>query len=94
MLDFKETNSDSVAMIVLEGQQPLGDDAHTYYNSLIRQLQDDPNHVQHIHNFWGDPLTAGAAQSADGKATYVQLDLAGKPGTSEANDSTLQSRGS
>jgi RND superfamily putative drug exporter len=86
--DFKETNSDSVVMIVLEGQQPLGDDAHTYYNSMIRQLQDDPKHVQHIHNFWGDPLTVGAAQSADGKATYVQLDLAGKPGTTEANEST------
>ena len=30
--DFKESNSDSVAMIVLEGQQPLGDDAHRYYD--------------------------------------------------------------
>jgi putative drug exporter of the RND superfamily len=86
--DFQETNSDSVAMIVLEGQQPLGDDAHSYYNGLIRQLQDDPKHVQHIHNFWGDPLTAGAAQSADGKAAYVQLNLTGTPGTSAANDST------
>ena len=36
--DFKESNSDSVAMIVLEGQQPLGDDAHKYYDRLIRQL--------------------------------------------------------
>jgi RND superfamily putative drug exporter len=86
--DFKETNSDSVAMIVLEGQQPLGDDAHSYYDRLIRQLQDDPKHVRHIQNFWGDPLTAGAAQSADGKATYVQLDLTGRPGSTEANDST------
>jgi putative drug exporter of the RND superfamily len=86
--NFNETNSDTVAMIVLEGQRPLGDDAHSYYNGLIRQLQDDPKHVQHIHNMWGDPITAGAAQSADGKAAYVQLDLAGTPGTTEANDST------
>ena len=78
--DFKESNSDSVAMIVLEGQQPLGDDAHKYYDRLIRQLEDDPKHVQHIQNFWGDPLTAGAAQSADGKAAYVQLNLAGNLG--------------
>jgi RND superfamily putative drug exporter len=48
--DFKESNSDSVAMIVLEGQQPLGDDAHRYYDRLIRQLTDDPKHVQHIHS--------------------------------------------
>ncbi|MGO9103771.1 MAG: MMPL family transporter, partial [Mycobacterium sp.] len=85
--DFKETNSDSVAMIVLEGQQPLGDDAHRFYNHLIRQLEHDPKHVQHIQNFWGDPLTAGAAQSPDGKATYVQLNLAGRPASTMANES-------
>ena len=40
--DFKESNSGSSAMIVLEGQQSLGDDAHQFYDRLIRQLQDDP----------------------------------------------------
>jgi putative drug exporter of the RND superfamily len=90
---FKETGgSGSEAMIVLEGQQPLGDDAHRYYDSLIRQLQDDPKHVQHIQNFWGDPLTAGAAQSADGKAAYVQIALSGKPGSTAANDSAAAVR--
>jgi putative drug exporter of the RND superfamily len=85
--DFKESNSSNVAMIVLEGQQPLGDDAHRYYDRLIRQLKDDPTHVRHIHDFWGDPLTAGAAQSADGKAAYVQLDLAGEMGQVSGNES-------
>jgi RND superfamily putative drug exporter len=85
--DFKESDSDSVAMIVLEGQQPLGDDAHKYYDRLIRQLEDDPKHVQHIQNFWGDPLTAAGAQSADGKAAYVQLNLAGNLGEASANES-------
>jgi RND superfamily putative drug exporter len=84
---FKESNSGALAMIVLEGQQPLGDDAHRYYDSLIRQLQDDPKHVQHIQNFWGDELTRGAAQSADGKAAYVQLNLAGKQGETLGNES-------
>ena len=78
--DFGESDSGSVAMIVLEGQQPLGSDAHQYYDRLIRQLDDDSKHVQHVQNFWGDPLTAGAAQSADGKAAFVQLNLAGNPG--------------
>ena len=32
--DFKESDSDSFAMIVLEGQQPLGDDAHKYYDRI------------------------------------------------------------
>ena len=91
--DFKQANSGSgsgsgsTAMVVLEGQQHLGDDAHRYYEQLVRRLKDDPKHVQHIQDFWGDPLTAGAAQSADGKAVYVQLDLAGPTGTSLAHDS-------
>jgi putative drug exporter of the RND superfamily len=85
--DFKEPNSENVAMVVLEGQQPLGDDAHHFYDRLVGELKDDPKHVQHIQDFWGDPLTAGAAQSADGKAVYVQLDLAGHLGTTLANDS-------
>ena len=85
--DFKQATSNSVVMIVLEGEQPLGDEAHRYYDRLIRQLQDDPKHVQHIQNFWGDPLTANAAQSADGKAAYVQLNLAGNPGQTFGNES-------
>ena len=84
---FKESDSDSSAMIVLEGEQPLGDDAHRYYDRLIRQLQDDPKHVQHVQDFWGDPLTAAGAQSADGKAAYVQLNLAGNQGQTLANES-------
>ena len=85
--DFKESNSDSVAMIVLEGQQPLGDNAHNYYDRLIRQLENDPKHVQHVQDLWGDPFTAGGAQSADGEAAYVQVNLAGDQGTSLANES-------
>ena len=82
---FKESNAESVALLVLEGDQPLGDDAHRYYDSIIRQLKDDSTHVQHIQDFWGDPLTAGAAQSADGKAAYVILNLAGLMGQALGN---------
>ena len=70
-----QSGSTNVVMIVLEGQQPLGDDAHRYYDRLISQLKDDPKHVVHIHDFWGDELTRHAAQSADGKAAYVQVVL-------------------
>ena len=51
-----------------------------YYDELVRQLEADPQHVQHVQDFWGDPLTAGAAQSADGKAAYVQVNLTGNLG--------------
>ena len=90
--DFQESASGSLAMIVLEGQQSLGGDAHQYYDRLIRQLNDDPKHVLHVQNFWGDPLTAGAAQSVDGKAVFVQLNLAGKPGETSGNDSVASVR--
>jgi RND superfamily putative drug exporter len=85
--NFHEFDSNSTVMIVLEGQQPLGDDAHQYYNSIIGQLRQDPKHIQHIQDFWGDRLTAAGAQSADAKASYVMLNLAGNQGTTLANDS-------
>jgi len=90
--DFNEHNSGSAATIVLEGQQPLGDDAHKYYDRLIRQLEDDPKHVQHVEDFWDDPLTADAAQSADGKAVYVQVGLVGNLGASLGDESVAAVR--
>jgi RND superfamily putative drug exporter len=74
-------------MVVLEGDQPLGDAAHKYYDGLIDKLEADTKHVQHVQDFWGDPLTASGAQSADNKAAYVQLNLAGNLGESLANES-------
>jgi putative drug exporter of the RND superfamily len=85
--NFREFDSNSTVMIVLEGQQPLGDDAHRYYDNLIRQLRGDSKHIQHIQDFWGDRLTAAGAQSADAKAAYVQINLAGNQGTTQANES-------
>jgi RND superfamily putative drug exporter len=85
--DFHEFDSNSSAMIVLEGDQPLGADAHHYYDGLIQRLEADKKHVEHIQNFWGDPLTASGSQSADNKAAYVQLYLAGNQGESLANES-------
>jgi putative drug exporter of the RND superfamily len=84
---FKESDSDSSAMIVFEGDQPLGDEAHRYYADLVKKLEADPAHITHVQDFWGDPLTAAGAQSGDGKATYVQLNLVGNQGEARANDS-------
>ncbi|ORA12729.1 RND family transporter [Mycobacterium arosiense] len=84
---FKESDSNASAMVVLEGDQPLGDKAHRYYADLIKKLEADPAHITHVQDFWGDPLTAAGAQSSDGKATYVQLNLAGNQGEALANQS-------
>ncbi|MGD1208618.1 RND family transporter [Mycobacterium seoulense] len=85
--NFREFDSNSTVMIVLEGQQPLGADAHQYYDKLIRDLRKDPQHIQHIQDFWGDRLTAAGAQSADSKGAYVMINLAGNQGTTLANES-------
>ena len=84
---FHEFDSDSVAMVVLEGDKPLGADAHQFYDTLVQKLSRDTKHVQHIQDFWGDPLTASGSQSADGKAAYVQVFLAGNQGGTLANQS-------
>lgn len=49
---FGEFDSDSNAMIVLEGDQPLGADAHQFYATLVKKLAADP-HVEHVQDFWG-----------------------------------------
>ncbi len=85
--NFNEFDSNSSAMVVLEGKEPLGQDSHDYYDKLIAALRADPKHVQNVQDFWGDPLTAPGAQSADGKAAYVQIYLAGNQGESLANES-------
>ncbi|MBN3508215.1 RND family transporter [Mycolicibacterium nivoides] len=84
---FGESDSDSVAMIVLEGDKPLGEDAHRYYDDLVRQLRADTKHVQHVQDYWGDSLTASGVESADDLSVYVQLNLAGNQGQALANES-------
>ncbi|MCP3811390.1 MMPL family transporter, partial [Mycobacteriaceae bacterium Msp059] len=90
--NFGESDSDSSAMIVLEGQEPLGDEAHRYYSELIRALRSDPKHVEHVQDLWGDRLTASSVTSPDGKATYVQLNLGGDQGTPQGDESVAAVR--
>jgi len=85
--DFDEFKSNSSVMIVLEGDQTLGDEAHAFYDDMIKKVEADTKHVEHVQDFWGDPLTASGAQSNDGKAAYVQVYLAGNQGEALANES-------
>jgi putative drug exporter of the RND superfamily len=85
--NFHEFSSNSMVMVVVESQQPLGDAAHRYYDDIVRKLRKDTKHVQHIQDFWGDRFTAAGAQSADAKASYVQVNIAGNQGTTQANKS-------
>ncbi|MEM6108885.1 MMPL family transporter [Mycobacterium sp. 050272] len=82
---FGESGTDNAATIVLESDKPLGDEAHRFYSELLRRLSADTQHVAHIQDFWSDPLTAGGSQSADDKAAYVVVYLAGKSETAAYN---------
>ncbi|EHB54916.1 Transport protein [Mycolicibacterium rhodesiae JS60] len=84
---FQEYDTSSSVMIVLEGEQPLGPDAHTFYDKIVSDLRADTKHVQHVQDFWGDTLTAAGAQSIDGKASYVQVYISGDQGEALANES-------
>ncbi len=89
---FKEFNSDNSAMILLEGDKPLGAEAHRYYDEIVRRAEQDKKHVQHVQDFWSDPLTAAGSQSHDQKAAYVQVYLAGNMGGGQATESALALR--
>jgi len=84
---FHEFKSNSSVMIVLEGQQPLGAEAHAYYDQIVKKLDADTKHVEHVQDMWSDPLSGAGVQSNDGKAAYVQVYLAGNQGEALANES-------
>jgi RND superfamily putative drug exporter len=85
---FQEFKSNSSVMVVLETpDRQLGDQDHSFYDQMVNKLEADKHHVEHVQDFWGDPLTASGAQSADGKAAYVQVYLAGNQGEALANES-------
>ncbi|MEO6793887.1 MAG: MMPL family transporter [Mycobacterium sp.] len=84
---FNEFDSDSMVMLVLEGETKLGTDAHHYYDTLIAKLSADHDHVQHIADLWGDPITAAGVQSSDGRAAYAQINTAGDQGSTLGNES-------
>ncbi len=89
---FHEFSSDSSAMVVLEGHDELGDRAHDFYNQIVSRLRTDAAHVQHVQDFWSDPLTAAGSQSADGKGAYLQVFLVGDQGTTLSNESVAAVR--
>ncbi|WP_083337954.1 MMPL/RND family transporter [Mycobacteroides franklinii] len=85
---FQEFDSDSAVMVVLESQQDkLGDEARAYYRDLVQRLRQDTEHVQHVQDYWGERITASGAQSEDGKAAFVQLNLAGNQGETRGTES-------
>jgi RND superfamily putative drug exporter len=89
---FQQFDSDSTAMVVLEGDDKLGDSAHEFYSKIVAKLLADHEHVENVQDFWSDPLTAAGSQSPDGKAAYVQVFLRGAQGTTPSHEAVASVR--
>ncbi|BBY43715.1 MMPL/RND family transporter [Mycolicibacterium celeriflavum] len=81
-----EKPSNNLNYVVLEGDQPLGDDDKEFYHRLVTNLRADDEHVYAVTDLWSDPATAAGAQSEDGHAVTVMTRLSGMLGTSRAAD--------
>ena len=84
---FKEYDSDNLVLVTLVGEKPLGQDAHQYYDDLVKKLRQDTEHVEHALNFWGQRFTSSGVESYDHKAAYVQVNLKGDQGGAVGDES-------
>ncbi|WP_374026286.1 RND family transporter [Mycobacterium sp. HNNTM2301] len=83
---FKESDSNSLVMVVLEGSRKLDQADHSFYDTLVAKLQHD-RHVQYVMNLWGEGTTAAGVQSNDGQASYTLVRVAGDQGSSLSDES-------
>lgn len=89
---FKEYDSDNLVLVTLVGDKPLGEDAHRYYDELVRKIQQDTEHVEHALNFWGQRFTSSGVESYDHRAAYVQVNLRGDQGGAVGDKSVASVR--
>ncbi|MGV0747645.1 MMPL/RND family transporter [Mycolicibacter minnesotensis] len=83
---FQESDSNSLIMVILEGDHQLNDADHKFYDVLADRLEHD-EHVQYVMNLWGQGTTAAGVQSADGKAAYTLVRVAGDQGSTVSDES-------
>ena len=84
---FHESDSNSLVMIILEADHTLNAADHAFYDQLVGELKADTAHIQYVMNLWGEGTTAAGVQSADGKAAYVLIRVAGNQGSTESDES-------
>lgn len=82
-----EPASNNLNYVVLEGDQPLGEQDRAFYHRLVESLRADTEHVYSVTDLWSDPTTAAGAHSDDGRAVTVMTRLSGMLGTSQAAES-------
>ncbi|WP_255791139.1 MMPL/RND family transporter [Mycobacteroides abscessus] len=84
---FQESDSNSLATVILEGDHKLNDADHKFYDVLASKLENDKKHVQYVMNLWGQGTTAAGVQSSDGQAAYTLVRVAGDQGSTVSDES-------
>ncbi|MFN3007916.1 RND family transporter [Mycolicibacterium wolinskyi] len=85
---FGQTGTNNFVYVLLEGDKPLGSQAHEFHDKLLATLTADTEHVVSALDLWSEPDFAAANESADGKSAYTLVNLAGNMGTALAMEST------
>jgi RND superfamily putative drug exporter len=89
---FDQPPGDNFNYVVLERDRPLQPTDRRYYDTLVAALRSDPEHVTSVTDLWSVPLTESAAQSRDGQAVQLMVQLSGRLGTSAASGSVAAVR--
>ncbi|EFV13322.1 RND family transporter [Segniliparus rugosus] len=89
---FKESDSNTLAMIVIEGDHKLNQQDHEFYSRLVAELKKDKKHVQYIMDMWNRGFTAPGVQSSDGKASFTLVRAAGDMGSTLSDESSVAIR--
>lgn len=89
---FGGSGSNNYTYFLIESDTQLNDEDRAFYSDVLRRLQADREHVIGSLDLWSNPQLAAANQSADGRAAYVLVNLAGNMGTALAMQSTQAAR--
>ncbi|MFC3965312.1 MMPL/RND family transporter [Nocardia jiangsuensis] len=90
--EFGDGGGANLNYLVLEGDHELGPAERAYHDDLLGRLRADTAHVESVMDLWSDPITAGGAESVDGRAAYTMLRLRGELGAAQANESVAAVR--
>lgn len=90
---FGEQGSKTTIFVAMEDPSGLTPPVRQRYDALIQRLRADTSHVQQVQDLLADPVTAAQALSADGKAWYVPVGVAGTLGDPSAAESVRAVRG-
>ncbi|BBZ25884.1 putative membrane protein, MmpL family [Mycolicibacterium madagascariense] len=89
---FGEEGSTTTVVVAMEDPAGLGPQARSRYAAMVSALRADSQNVEMVQDLLADPVTAGEAVSADGKAWYVPVGIHGTLGGPRAAESVASVR--